>query len=543
MSMLTEQQLISFMKEKAYKPMNIDELSQALPVDSSDEIAELILLLNRMEADGLLVRTRTDCYGLPDKMSLVVGTVQGKSKGFAFVIPDSRTEQDVYISAGDLAGALHGDRVIARVHRESAGPRLEGAIIRILQRAATTIVGTLSATEHYAMVRPDDPRLSIELFIPREQLGGAQNGQKVVAEITRYPEEFRAPEGRIIEVLGNPDAPGVDILSIIRKYGLPEKFPDQVLEEADRVSETIREEEMQGRRDLRGLRMVTIDSEHAKDLDDAVSVERLQSGNIVLGVHIADVSYYVREGSALDQEALNRGTSVYLVDRVIPMLPHRLSNGICSLNPQVDRLALTCEMEWHPSGERVRHEIYPSVIRTTERMTYENVKKILIDQTPELMQRYKELVDDFVLMEDLAMKLRARRMKRGAVDFDFPETKVLVDAEGKPTGIVKRERSIAEQIIEEFMLAANETVAEEFHRLGMPFLYRVHEQPDEERIRSLGEFVHNFGYSTRSLVRTAGQAEDADSRSVSPKALQQLLEQVKGKPEERIISTVTLRSM
>ncbi len=335
------------------------------------------------------------------------------------------------------------------------------------------------------------------------------------------------------EILGHKNDPGVDILSIIRRYDLPEAFPEEVLEEAEAIPDTIDPKELEGRRDLRDKKMVTIDGADAKDLDDAVSVERLPNGNYLLGVHIADVSYYVKEGSALDREAYRRGTSVYLVDRVIPMLPHRLSNGICSLNPRVDRLTISCEMEIDAeTAEVVRYEIFPSVIRTNERMTYDAVRRILVDNDPELIERYEYLVDDFRLMEEMARKLRQKRMERGAIDFDFQEAKILVDEQGKPIDVQVRPRTIAEQIIEEFMLKANETVAEHFYWLRVPFIYRVHEDPDPEKMQAFLEFVSTLGYVVR------GKAD-----KIHPRALQQLLEAVKGTPEEQVISTVMLRSM
>ncbi|BCJ86938.1 ribonuclease R [Effusibacillus dendaii] len=531
-----EQKIVDFMKEKLYKPMTIGELKTALAVADGEEWNTFVEILKRMEQEGQIVETRTHRYGLPGKMNLVVGRLQGKAKGFGFVIPTDPEELpygDIYVDAGDMNGAMHGDKVIVRVHkRRGYNGRREGQIIRILDRVNKTVVGTLISHQHYAFVTPDDQRLGMDVFIPETDFNGAADGMKVVVEITHYPEGMNSIQGKVIEVLGYPHEPGVDILAIIRKHGLPESFPDKVLAEAEAVPEAISEKDLQGRRDLRDLRMVTIDGEDAKDLDDAVSVERLPNGNIRLGVHIADVSYYVREHTALDQEAYNRGTSVYLVDRVIPMLPHRLSNGICSLNPKVDRLTLTCDMEWSPELELVSHSIYPSVIKTNERMTYTNVRKILTDKDPELRERYKELVADFELMEELAMNLRARRMRRGAIDFDFVETKVIVDREGKPVEIKKRERSVAEQIIEEFMLAANETVSQHFHWLNIPFVYRIHEEPDSDRIADFNDFIYNFGLSLKGV-----------GNKVHPKAMQMLLEEIKGQPEERIISTVMLRSM
>ena len=533
--MLTEQDLLELMRGLEYKPMNLEELEAHFEIDTE----ALQQLLTVMEDEGKVVQTRTHTFGVPEKMNLMVGKLQGKSKGFGFVIPEDPTkwDKDLYVSAGDMNGAMHGDRVIARVNKKATDRhRQEGEIIRILERATKTVVGTITTlTKRYAFVTPDDKRLGQDIFLAEEDFNGAKEGQKVVLEITAYPEGWRNPQGRVIEVLGNPDDPGVDILSVIRKYGLPEAFEDEVLEAANDIPDVISARDLDGRRDLRDWTIVTIDGEDAKDLDDAVNVIKLENGNTILGVHIADVSYYVREGSALDKEALARGTSVYLVDRVIPMIPHRLSNGICSLNPQVDRLTMTCEMEFSPSLELVRHDIYTSVIKTKERMTYSNVKKILVDQEPELMDRYRDLVPMFRDMEELAMRLKRRRFDRGAIDFDFQETKVIVDREtGKAVDIMKRERTIAEMIIEEFMLAANECVSEHFFWMNAPFVYRVHEEPAEEKIQAFNEFVHNFGYH----LKGAG-----GNNKVHPRALQEMLEKVKGQPEERIINTVLLRSM
>jgi len=495
-----------------------------------------VKLLNQLENEGKIYRTRNNRYGVPERMNLLRGRIQAHPKGFAFLIPDEPDHPDVYIHANDLKTAMNGDIVLARVtSKGGADGRPEGEVVRVVQRAITEIVGTFENYESFGFVIPDDKRINRDLFIPREGMRGAVTGQKVVARIVTYPEGRSAATGEIIEILGHKDDPGVDILSIIRKHQLPERFPDDVMAEAEAVPDRISEEEIvaQGRRDLRSKKIVTIDGEDAKDLDDAVCVERLPNGNYLLGVHIADVGYYVKENSALDREAYRRGTSVYLVDRVIPMLPHRLSNGICSLNPKVDRLTLSCEMEFDAETVRlVRHDIFPSVIRTTERMTYTNVRKILVDDDPELKERYADLVDMFKLMEELARKLRAKRMKRGAIDFELAEAKIIVDENGKPVDIVKRERSIAEMIIEEFMLAANETVAEHFHWLKVPFLYRIHEDPDPEKLQHFIRFAANFGY----IVKGKGN-------KVHPRALQDLLEEIRGTKEETVISTMMLRSM
>jgi ribonuclease R len=534
--LITEQEVLEFMREKAYKPMTYQELEKHFGIGDAEEFKQFLKLLNQLEAEGKIYRTRTDRYGIPERMNLLRGRLQVHPKGFGFLLPDDSDQADVYIHANDMKGAMNGDIVLVRAAaKPGSGGRQEGEVVKVVQRAVTQVVGLFQSFESYGFVIPDDKRITKDIFIPKEKFMGAEDGQKVVARIVQYPEGRAAAEGEIIEVLGAAEDPGVDIISIIRKHQLPEAFPEEVILEAEAIPETISEEEIvsQGRRDLRGWRIVTIDGEDAKDLDDAVNVKRLPNGNLLLGVHIADVGYYVKENSMLDREAYARGCSVYLVDRVIPMLPPRLSNGICSLNPRVDRLTLTCEMEFDPSCRIVRHDIYPSVIRTTERMTYTNVRRILLEEDPELMERYAELVDDFRLMQELALKLREKRMQRGAIDFDFQEAKVIVDETGKPVEIVKRERSIAEQIIEEFMLAANETVAEHFYWLKVPFLYRVHEDPDPEKLLHFMTFAANFGY----VVRGRG------GHKVHPRALQSLLEEIEGTKEQTVISTMLLRSM
>ncbi|MGY5341089.1 ribonuclease R [Paenibacillus glucanolyticus] len=533
--MITEQILLDFMRETAYKPMTYQELEQHFAIEDAHEFREFLKLLNELEQSGKIILTSTQRYGVPERMSLLRGRLQAHAKGFAFLIPDDREHPDVYIHANDLKSAMNGDIVLIKISsKHNDGGKMEGEVVRILTRAVTQVVGVFQNHEAYGFVLPDDKRINRDIFIPKHAINGAVDGVKVVVKLVSYPEGRAAAEGEVVEILGHKDDPGIDILSIIRKHQLPEGFPEEVLAEADAAPDSITEDEIvqQGRRDLRGLNIVTIDGEDAKDLDDAVNVERLPNGNFRLGVHIADVSYYVRERSELDKEAYNRGCSVYLVDRVIPMLPHRLSNGICSLNPQVDRLTMSCEMEFNEQMKVVKHDIFTSVIRTKERMTYNNVRKILVDEDPELIERYSDLVEDFRLMRELALKLRNRRMRRGAVDFDFVESKVIVDENGKAVDIVKRERSIAEQIIEEFMLAANETVAEHFHWLKVPFIYRIHEDPDQEKLQNFMAFAANFGHQVKGR-----------GNSIHPRALQNLLEDIQGTKEQTVLSTMMLRSM
>jgi len=532
--MATEQEVLDYMARDDYRPLTYQELEKEFAPANAGEFKEFLKLLNALEESGRIYRNRANRYGLPERMNLVRGRIQAHQKGFGFLIPEDRERPDIYIPATDMGGAMNGDTVLVRISSKAApGGKIEGEVVIIVKRATQQVVGTFQNYESYGFLIPDDKRLVRDIFIPPHASLGAVTGQKVVVRIVNYPEGRSSAEGEIIEILGHKDDPGIDILSIIRQFQLPEAFPEEVTAEAERVPDTIREEDLQGRRDLRGERIVTIDGEDAKDLDDAVVVRKLESGNYHLGVHIADVSFYVREGSELDKEAYNRGTSVYLVDRVIPMLPHRLSNGICSLNPQVDRLTMSCEMEINASGDVVKHDIFPSVIKTAERMTYTNVRKILQGEDAEVTERYQDLVEDFKLMEELALKLRNKRMSRGAVDFNFTEAKILVDENGKPTDIVKRERSIAEQIIEEFMLKANETVAEHFHWLKVPFLYRVHEEPDAEKLLRFAEFVTGFGYALKG----------GKGSKIHPRQLQDILEEIAGTKEETVISTVLLRSM
>lgn len=527
---MEREELLAYMRESTYKPLTAQELIEALNID---DVKSFLELLRELEAEGVIVLTRKHKYGLAEKMGLWSGRIQGHPKGFAFLIPDQPQLPDVFLSPEDLNGAMHNDRVLVRLNKApSPNSRPEGEVVRILERANTRIVGTFERTRKFGFVIPDDKRLHRDIFVSADDANGAKDGDKVVVEITTWPEKLRNPEGRIVEVLGKAGTPGVDVLSIVRKYQLPEEFPKEVLAEAEKIPDVVTPESLENRRDLRNLKMVTIDGADAKDLDDAVSLEVLPNGHYRLGVHIADVSYYVREGSALDREAYKRATSIYLVDRVIPMLPPKLSNGICSLNPQVDRLAMSVFMEINQQGEVVHYDIFPSVINVNERMTYDNVRKILVDQDSQLMERYADLVEDFRNMEKLAMILKQKRLSRGAIDFNFPESKVLLDDQGKPVEIVVQQRSIAEMIIEEFMLCANETVAQHLYWLEAPLVYRIHEEPSWEDVEQLNEFLHNLGYHLKLTVN-----------DIHPRAFQKVINKVKDKPEEKLVNTVLLRSM
>ncbi|WP_026478346.1 ribonuclease R [Alkaliphilus transvaalensis] len=531
--MSSKERIVEFMRELAYNPMLEEELANALEL-SKQERSSFSKLLEEMEQEGLIIKTRKKRYGVPERMGLVVGRLQGNAKGFGFVISDIQDMEDVFIPANLMNGAMHNDRIIARINNvNTRTKKAEGEVIRILERANIEVVGTYEDSRNFGFVVPDDPRINADIYIPKSESKKVKDGHKVVCKITRWPEARRNPEGSIVEVLGHKNDSATNIVAIMRKFNLDPEFPLEVEAEVDGIPDEVPEEEIAKRKDLRDLKMVTIDGADAKDLDDAVSIETLANGNYRLGVHIADVTHYVREGTELDREALSRGTSVYLVDRVIPMLPRKLSNGVCSLNPQVNRLALSVFMEIDKKGRVVSHEVYESVIKTKERMVYGDVSDILEKDDQALKEKYKELVEDFKTMEELCRILRKRREERGAIDFDFPEAKVILDEDGKPVDIKRYERRIANRIIEEFMLVCNETVAESYYWLNVPFVYRVHEDPSVERIEEFNKFIHNFGYHLKGL--NAGE--------VHPKVLQELLKKIEGKKEEALINTLMLRSL
>ncbi|MCR1972239.1 ribonuclease R [Clostridium cochlearium] len=528
--MKIQETLVEFMKEQAYKPMNLKELAKVFNI-KSDDIEDFKKVLDYMEKDGLVVKTRTEHYGVPEKMGLLVGKVQGHQRGYAFLIPEDDRE-DVFIPASGLNGAMNGDKVVVKVFKEiKEGKRSEGEVIRILDRENKTVIGSFEDSKNFGFVVPDEKRIYQDIYIPKGNTMGAHSGDIVIAEITKWPEKRRSPEGKIVEILGKKGEKGIDILTIIKKYNLPEEFPEKVQKYTENIPDEIKEEEYNNRMDLRDKKIITIDGEDAKDLDDAISIEKLPNGNFYLGVHIADVSHYVKEKNPLDKEALKRGTSVYLVDRVIPMLPKKLSNGICSLNPKVDRLTLSCFMEIDKTGKVLNHKVVESVINSSERMTYTDVNKILKDNDQQLIKKYDYLMENFKLMEELCKILYKKRINRGAIDFDFEECKIILDEEGKPVEIKPYEREIGNRIIEEFMLVCNETIAEYMFWANIPFVYRIHEEPDSEKLQHFNEFVYNLGYSIKY------------SKEIHPKALQEVVEKVKGKKEETVINTLLLRSL
>ncbi|MDO4402402.1 Ribonuclease R [Sarcina ventriculi] len=525
--------ILNFMKEEAYKPMEIPEIAKIFNINKN-EYKSFKKAIKTMEKEGLLARDESDKLGLAQRMGVITGKIEIHDRGFGFLIPDIEGIKDLFIAKTNLMGAMNGDRVVAKIIKEGRnGKRTEGIIINIVERVNKNIVGIYEDNKSFGFVLPEDKRIQNDIFISKKDRNGAKKGQIVMVEITRWPDGKRKnPEGKVVEILGRPGDKGIDIDIIIRKYNLPEDFPPSVLNSALDIEDFITEDEIKGRLDLRNIKMVTIDGEDAKDLDDAVSIERLENGNFKLGVHIADVTHYVKERSVIDKEAFKRATSVYLIDRVIPMLPKKLSNGICSLNPKVDRLTLSCIMEVNRQGKVVNHTIAQSVIKTNERMTYTDVTKILRDNDVELIERYKDLVDDFKAMEELCKILRKKRLDRGAIDFDFEECKIILDEKGKPIDIKPYERAIANRMIEEFMLLANETVAEHMEKLKVPFVYRIHENPDAEKLEKFKAFIYNLGYNDITW-----------GEEVNPKALQRVLDKFKGENEETIISTLLLRSM
>ena len=529
-SVLLEQRkemLTALMKDPAYVPMKLKELAMLLNIPKSQR-EELKEVLDELLLEGRVGISRKGKYGKPDLFA-VAGVYTGHPRGFGFVTVEGRDE-DVFIPEEKAGSALNGDTVQIVIEETGGKRRAEGTVIKVLERANHQIIGTYQKSKSYGFVLPDNQKISRDIFIPQGKDMGAVSGHKVVVSMTDFGNGKKNPEGIVTEILGHVNDPGVDILSIVRAYNLPEEFPPEVMEECESVPTEVPAADKEGRKDLRGLPTVTIDGEDAKDLDDAVTLEK-EGGVYRLGVHIADVTHYVKEGSPLDMEALKRGTSVYLVDRVNPMLPHRLSNGICSLNEGEDRLALSCLMEIDENGNLLGHEIAETLICVDRRMSYTAVAGIL-DGDEALAARYAELVPMFRLMKELADILRKKRHRRGAIDFDFPESKIILNEKGRAVDICPRERNAATKIIEDFMLMANETVAEDYCWQEMPFLYRTHDKPDEEKMKRLATFINNFGYT----MRVPGGV-------IHPKEVQKLLDKVEGSPEEALISRLTLRSM
>jgi len=525
---LSTEEVLQLMEEED-RPLLLREVLRRFRVQK-EERRRVKEIFRDLIDEGKIVRIRGNRYGLPSKMNLVVGKVKCHPDGYGFVIPETPGEEDIFVSPRNLKEAMHGDRVVARVESIRKRGR-EGTVIRILERGLHKVVGKFMRGKNYSYIIPEDERIIQEVFIPEGGAKRARPNQIVVAEISRYPTERVRPEGRVTHILGYPDDPEVEPQIILHKYDLPHRFSSAALKEARGLNLVPSPQEYKDRVDLRGIPTITIDGENAKDFDDAVSIEEDKDGGIKLYVSISDVSHYVKEGTALDEEAYLRGTSVYFPDRAIPMFPPELSNEICCLHPRVDRLTLTVEMQYNANRAKREVHFYPSVIRSHERLTYTIVKRILLDGDAKLKKKFEPLVPSLELMADLSQRLRNKRMERGALDFDLPEPEVILNLQGETEEIIRAERNLAHQIIEEFMIAANETVANFMEESGSPFIYRIHEPPSGEAMDEFRRFISNLGYKMR---------KETDR---SPKELQKVLLETKGRPEERVINNVLLRSM
>jgi ribonuclease R len=522
--------ILKFLQDNAVRPLGLKELAKAFAVTRND-LSAFKKALNELIVSGEVIKTRQNMYALPVKMDIATGRLSCHRDGYGFVSPEEGGD-DIFIPARFLRENMHGDRVAVRIEEGREYGKREGRIIRTLERGYTRIVGRFEASKNFGYVVPDELRINHDIYIPPSSYSKAKSGQVVVAEITAYPAAHRNPEGRIVEVLGWPDDPHVEVRTILSKYELPHQFSAGAVEEARAIPQAPPARDMKGRTDLRSILTVTIDGETARDFDDAVSIRKEEGDVIRLWVSIADVSHYVKEGSSLDVEAYSRGTSVYFPDRCIPMLPEELSNGICSLNPHVDRLAMTAEMTFDRFGEMREAHFYPSVINSTARLTYSFVRDLLEDVIPEASAECEEFTDDLRLMKELAMRLMEKRARRGSIDFDLPEPQIVLDIQGQTEAILKAERNIAHRIIEEFMLAANEAVAAYLQDRNVPSLHRIHENPDPEKLRDFREFIYNFGYEFNMT-----------GDKVEPGQLQALLEKAAGKPEEKMLNEVLLRCM
>ena len=525
-----EQKILDLMSDEDYVPMKAKEIAMIMRVPKN-EYHDFLEIIGKLELELKIQKNRKNRYRLSEK-TYYEGYYRKNQKGFGFVKIEER-EDEIYISKENSLNALNGDHVLIEITEEGNKIKsAEGKVVKILKHEKDTVVGTFQYNKNFGFVIPDDKNFGTDIFISKKNFGKARNNHKVLVKIIKYPEKGKKAEGKIIEVLGNVNEAGVDMLSIIKEHKLPAKFPEEVVEEARKCGNKIDKKDIPNRRDFRNENIFTIDGEDAKDLDDAVRVEILENGNYKLEVHIADVSYYVKENSLLDSEALLRGTSIYMLGRVIPMLPRELSNGICSLNAGEDRFTLSCIMEIDKSGNVISSDICKGIICVKERMNYTDVQKILDNSDKDVLERYKLYIDDFKLMEELAKILKERRLENGYLNLNIPETKIELDIDGKVIGIGKYETTFANEIIEQFMLTANEVVAEKFYWLDSPFIYRVHEEPDIEKIKELNKFLYNFGLKIK-----------VTKDNIYPKEFSKILDEIKGKEEERIISTLILRTL
>ena len=525
-----ELKILELMKDKDYVPMKAKEIAMIMTVPKN-EYNDFLEVLGKLELEMKVKKNRKSRYRIAEK-TYYDGIYRKNQKGFGFVKLEEQ-EDEIYISKDNSLNALNGDRVLIEIIEEkNKVKKAEAKVVRILKHEKDTIVGIFQNNKNFGFVVPDDRSFGTDIFISKKDMGKARNNHKVLVKITKYPKDGKKAEGKVIEVLGNVNEAGVDMLSLIKEYKLPSTFPEQVVDEAKKCGNKVDKKDIPNRVDLRKQIIFTIDGEDAKDLDDAVKVEKLEKGNYRLGVHIADVSYYVKEDSLLDQEALFRGTSIYMLGRVIPMLPRELSNGICSLNAGEDRFTLSCIMEINPKGDVVSSEIFKGIIKVTERMSYNDVQAILDESDKSILKKYKKYIPEFKLMEELAIILKNKRMEQGYLNLDIPESKIVLDIDGKVTNISKYETSFSHEIIEQFMLIANETIAEKFFWLEAPFIYRVHEEPDIEKIQELNKFLFNFGLKIK-----------ASKDNIYPKEFSKILEEVKGKEEEKVVSNLVLRTL
>lgn len=525
-----KERIVEFMDRELYNPLTREELKDEFGFRTKSETKAFYKVLRDMEKEGTIIRNNNEKYSMAEDSDFIIGELQGHERGFGFLIPDNKDMDDIFISSDNMLNAFSGDKVLGRIIVEGKeGKSAEGEIVRIIERKNKIIVGSFQHNKNFGFVIPDDKRIKYDIFIPKSSINRAKTNQKVVVEINKWPVRGRKPEGKIIEILGYSGDSGTDIMSIIRQSGLAYEFPEYVIKQAENINQELIEEDMKNRLDLRDLLTFTIDGSDAKDLDDAISIEKLDNGNYELGVHIADVSHYVKERSPMDKEAYERGNSVYLIDRVIPMLPEELSNGICSLNPNVDRLTLSVFMEIDRKGNVVYHKIEETVINSNRRLVYDHVSDFLEGRGHD--DSLRGLEENLLMLKDLSDLLRNKRTRRGSIDFNFPETKIELDNKGKPSFIGEEDRRISNRIIEECMLVCNETVAEDIHWAEIPFVYRIHEEPSLDRINEFNKFIHNFGYMLKV------------NKEVHPKELQKLTEEIKGKKEETLINTLMLRSL
>ena len=527
-----ENLILKFMSREDYVPMKAKEIAGIFMVPKN-KYNNFKSILDKLEKEYKIQKNRKNKYSIIDKNKYIKGTYRGNEKGYGFVIPENEEMEDIFIPRGNNNNALNDDIVVAEIVKESEdGKRKEGKIVSIVKHEKDKVVGLFVKSKNFGFVIPDDKKFGGDIFISKSNFAKAKNNQKVVVKLTKYPEKNKKAEGKIIEIIGGIDEAGVDMLSLVKEYDLPYEFPQGVIEEAKSKGNKVDKKDIPNRIDLRDKTIFTIDGEDAKDLDDAVRVYKNDDGNYMLDVHIADVSYYVTENSLLDKEAIIRGTSIYMLDRVIPMLPKELSNGICSLNAGEDRFTLSCTMEIDKEGNIISSDVYKAVIKVTERMNYKDVQKIIDGSDEEVLERYKNYIQDFKLMEELAKILKNKRLERGYLNLDLPESKVVLDNNGHAVDIKKYELYFSNEIIEQFMLSANETIAERFYWLEAPFIYRVHEEPDIDKVKELNKFLYNFGYK----INKSGD-------KVYPKEFAKVLDSVKGKTEERVVSNLVLRTL